>query len=111
MLTIDQVNTIKGCLHPETVIREKPVTSSSVPEGVKLPVGSNIVVPLDLDQERLARNMKDGHRLISGVAGSGKTLILLARAKVAGQPPTQPAHPYPVLQHHAGRPPAIAPAW
>ncbi|MBD2110015.1 3'-5' exonuclease [Nodosilinea sp. FACHB-13] len=82
MLTIDQVNTIKGCLHPETMIREKPVTSSSVPEGVELPVGSSVVVPLDIDQERLARNMKDGHRLISGVAGSGKTLILLARAKV-----------------------------
>ncbi|MBW4462453.1 MAG: NERD domain-containing protein [Nodosilinea sp. WJT8-NPBG4] len=81
-LTVDQVNTIKGCLHPETVIREKPVTSSSVPEGVELPVGSSVVVPLDIDQERLARNMKDGHRLISGVAGSGKTLILLARAKV-----------------------------
>ena len=81
-LTVDQVNTIKGCLHPETVIREKPVTTGSVPEGVELPVGSSVVVPLDLDQERLARNMKDGHRLISGVAGSGKTLILLARAKV-----------------------------
>jgi hypothetical protein len=81
-LTVDQVNTIKGCLHPETRIREKPATPESVPPGVDLPEGSSVVVPLDLDQERLARNMKDGHRLISGVAGSGKTLILLARAKV-----------------------------
>lgn len=81
-LTVDQVNTIKGCLHPETVIREKPATAESVPEGFDLPDNSRVVVPLDLDQERLARNMKDGHRLISGVAGSGKTLILLARAKV-----------------------------
>ncbi|MBD1914409.1 MULTISPECIES: hypothetical protein [Cyanophyceae] len=54
------------------MIREKPVTSSSVPEGIELPVGSSVVVPLDIDQECLARNMKDGHRLISGVADSGK---------------------------------------
>ncbi|MBE9112603.1 NERD domain-containing protein [Nodosilinea sp. LEGE 07298] len=81
-LTADQVNTIKGCLHPETVIKTKPAGPQSVPSGVALPEGSTAVVPLDLDQERLARNMKDGHRLISGVAGSGKTLILLARAKV-----------------------------
>ena len=81
-LTIDQVNTIKGCLHPETVIKTKPAGPGSVPSEAPLPEGSMVVVPLDLNQERLARTMKDGHRLISGVAGSGKTLILLARAKV-----------------------------
>jgi hypothetical protein len=81
-LTLDQVNTIKGCLHPETVIKQKPAGPKSVPTKAPLPEGSSVIVPLDIDQERLARNMKDGHRLISGVAGSGKTLILLARAKV-----------------------------
>ncbi|MBD2425420.1 3'-5' exonuclease [Phormidium sp. FACHB-1136] len=81
-LTVDQVNTIKGCLHPETVIKEKPAGSESVPKGIEIPKNSTVIVPLDLDQERMARNMKDGHRLISGVAGSGKTLILVARAKV-----------------------------
>ncbi|MGG6241604.1 NERD domain-containing protein [Nodosilinea sp. AN01ver1] len=81
-LTADQVNTIKGCLHPETVIKEKPAGPESVPEGLDIPEGSTVIISLGPDQERLARNMKDGHRLISGVAGSGKTLILLARAKV-----------------------------
>lgn len=81
-LTPDQVNTIKGCLHPETVIKTKPAEPESVPMGVALPKDSVVIVPLDLDQERMARTMKDGHRLISGVAGSGKTLILMARAKV-----------------------------
>jgi hypothetical protein len=81
-LTVDQVNTIKGCLHPETVIKEKPAGPDSVADGGDVPEGSTVIIPLDIDQERTARNMKDGHRLISGVAGSGKTLILLARAKV-----------------------------
>lgn len=31
---------------------------------------------MDLEQERLARSLGDGHRIIHGVAGSGKTLIL-----------------------------------
>lgn len=36
---------------------------------------------MDLHQERVAKSLGGGHRLIRGVAGSGKTLILAARAK------------------------------
>jgi superfamily I DNA/RNA helicase len=36
---------------------------------------------LDAKQEQKARNIGPGHRLIFGVAGSGKTTILIARAK------------------------------
>ena len=39
------------------------------------------VVLLDREQERLARRLGDGHRLICGVAGSGKTIVLIARAR------------------------------
>ena len=37
---------------------------------------------LDEDQEKLARELKEGHRLIFGVAGSGKTVLLIARARI-----------------------------
>ena len=37
---------------------------------------------LDVRQENHARAIGDGHRILSGVAGSGKTVILLARAKL-----------------------------
>ncbi|MFX0073580.1 MAG: NERD domain-containing protein, partial [Candidatus Hermodarchaeota archaeon] len=37
---------------------------------------------LDQEQEKLAREMGEGHRLIFGVAGSGKTVILIARARI-----------------------------
>lgn len=36
----------------------------------------DIVRVMDLQQEQLARSMGEGHRVIHGVAGSGKTLIL-----------------------------------
>jgi hypothetical protein len=36
---------------------------------------------LDLNQERIARDMRHGHRVIYGVAGSGKTVILEWRAR------------------------------
>lgn len=36
---------------------------------------------LDLSQESIAKNIGDGHRILKGVAGSGKTLVLVCRAK------------------------------
>lgn len=81
-LTDDQISTIKGVIHPEMKIREVPATEESVPPGVELPPDSTVIINLDIEQEKLARKLKDGHHLFSGVAGSGKTLILLARAKV-----------------------------
>jgi superfamily I DNA and RNA helicase len=37
---------------------------------------------MDMEQEKLARNLGEGHRIIHGVAGSGKTLILAYRAMI-----------------------------
>ena len=36
---------------------------------------------LDITQELVAKNIGDGHRILKGVAGSGKTLVLACRAK------------------------------
>lgn len=36
---------------------------------------------LDAEQEKLARKLGEGHRLMFGVAGSGKTILLIARAR------------------------------
>jgi hypothetical protein len=84
-LTDDQIETIRGILHSETKIKEVPATQESVPEGAELPSSSSIIKSLDFQQEQLARNLKGGHRLFCGVAGSGKTLILLSRAKYLSQ--------------------------
>ena len=37
---------------------------------------------MDREQESLAKSLGDGHRIIRGVAGSGKTLVLVFRAKL-----------------------------
>lgn len=90
-LTDDQVSTIKGILHPEVAINEVPArqTSLSFEPEQPLPATATVLLSLDAEQERMARTMKGGHRLISGVAGSGKTLILTARAKALANRLTQ----------------------
>lgn len=57
----------------------KPITS--IPE---------IINVLDIQQETTARIMGGGHRVIHGVAGSGKTLILSLRAQVLAERTDKP---------------------
>ncbi|BAZ71245.1 hypothetical protein NIES4106_60420 (plasmid) [Fischerella sp. NIES-4106] len=80
-LTDDQISTIKGVIHPETVVKEVLATPKSVPTQVILQPDSTIIKTLDAKQETVAKEMRSGHRLLSGVAGGGKTIILLSRAK------------------------------
>lgn len=68
-LTAAQVDSIRLIIHPEIVI-----------EGTSLAV-------LDHKQEARARSIGHGHRLIYGVAGSGKTVVLLARARMLAKDP------------------------
>ncbi len=42
---------------------------------------AEIVQVMDREQERLAKSMGEGHRLVRGVAGSGKTIVLTCRAR------------------------------
>ena len=82
---------IRQIIHPESVIS---VLSSS--EADKVDPGEQQLEPaihaesnaesvprvLDLDQEEVAkRYIGHGHRILFGVAGSGKTVILIARAR------------------------------
>jgi superfamily I DNA and RNA helicase len=47
----------------------------------------DIVRVMDLQEEQLARSMGEGHRVIHGVAGSGKTMILGYRAQALASKP------------------------
>jgi len=73
-MTPNQVNLIKAILHPEILLALDY-------GGYAEPNEPNVKV-LDLKQEAVARNIGEGHRLVFGVAGSGKTVILIARAKL-----------------------------
>lgn len=50
----------------------------------------DLIKVMDLQQEQLARNLGEGHRVIHGVAGSGKTMILGFRAFQLAQTMSKP---------------------
>lgn len=77
-LSDDQISVLRAILHPEVVVsRQNPDEPAT---EIDLAV-------LDLRQERNARSIGEGHRIIYGVAGSGKTVILIARAKMVSSDP------------------------
>jgi superfamily I DNA and RNA helicase len=53
----------------------------------------SIMRVMDMQQEQLARSLGDGHRVIHGVAGSGKTMILGYRAEYLARASTPAASP------------------
>ncbi|MCA1993851.1 MAG: AAA family ATPase, partial [Coleofasciculus sp. S288] len=71
-----------GILYPELVVKQTPASPSSVPDSIELRQNSFVIKTLDHRQECIAKAIGTGHRIIYGVAGSGKTLILLCRAKL-----------------------------
>ena len=60
------IRVTQGTLFPETEF-DASDDDSSLP---------SIVQVMDVEQEKLSRRMGEGHRVIHGVAGSGKTMIL-----------------------------------
>ncbi|MEO8615132.1 MAG: 3'-5' exonuclease, partial [Luteolibacter sp.] len=80
-ITLPQIERIRWHLFPEIRIGDRQTTlfSDFEEKGVRPAAPETIpdlVRVLDLEQEKLARNLGSGHRVIHGVAGSGKTLIL-----------------------------------
>lgn len=88
VLSLPQLDRVRWHLYPE--IRIPPAQSQlfgADSEACAGAGGATTVAPadllrvMDLQQEQLARSLGDGHRVIHGVAGSGKTLILTYRAQ------------------------------
>lgn len=75
---IDRVRWHLGYIdNPPRGNRSKPQDAETTNfESIQIP---DIVRILDIQQEQLARSIGEGHRIIHGVAGSGKTLILVYR--------------------------------
>ena len=71
-----QIDRLRWALFPEVRI---PATQGELFAEAAPP--PDLVRVMDLQQEQLARSLGEGHRVIHGVAGSGKTLILLYRAE------------------------------
>jgi hypothetical protein len=74
-LTMPQVDRIRWHMFPELRISQGSLFESD--DSLAEDAGANnLLRVMDLQQELLARGLGDGHRVIHGVAGSGKTLIL-----------------------------------
>ncbi|MDX6038711.1 3'-5' exonuclease [Scandinavium lactucae] len=71
-----KIDRIRWHLYPD--IRINPAITEVAANTFTLSA-PDIVSIMDMQQELLARSMGAGHRVIHGVAGSGKTLILLHR--------------------------------
>jgi len=88
-LSLPQIDRIRWHLFPEIRIAAPTQTSlfDDTNEEQDIP---DIVRVMDIQQEQLARSLGEGHRVIHGVAGSGKTLILGYRAEHLAQICKQP---------------------
>ena len=73
----------------ETVFK-RPVNSETVDTDVQSEHIPDVIKVMDMQQEQLARNLGSGHRVIHGVAGSGKTLILAYRCQYLALQATKP---------------------
>ena len=69
---------LRGLIHPEVVI-QGPIGQGSLFGA--LTEETDVVKVMDRRQEQLAKSLGGGHRVIRGVAGSGKTLVLVHRAR------------------------------
>jgi len=78
-LTLPQIDRIRWHVFPEIRVRpplQPDLLTSTPPPASNVVHIPDVVRVMDLQQEQLARSLGDGHRVIHGVAGSGKTMIL-----------------------------------
>ena len=84
VLSLARIDRVRWHLFPEIRIQQGNLfdvaSDGADPQQSIAKVLPDMIKIMDMAQERLARNLGEGHRIIHGVAGSGKTLILAYRA-------------------------------
>jgi len=86
-LSMPQFDRLRALLFPEIRIRQiaLPLDEPMAPDP-----SERTLAVMDMHQEQIARSLGEGHRIIRGVAGSGKTLILAFRAEYLARGATRP---------------------
>jgi superfamily I DNA/RNA helicase len=83
-MSLPQMERVRWIMFPEVRVAVPGTLSlfddsdPNCDEAAELP---SIMRVMDIQQEQLARSLGDGHRVIHGVAGSGKTMLLGYRAE------------------------------
>ncbi|MDZ4281689.1 MAG: 3'-5' exonuclease [Hydrogenophaga sp.] len=79
-LSLPQRDRVRWHLFPEIRVQHQPslLEEGEASSALTLP---DLMQVMDLQQEQVARTLGEGHRVIHGSAGSGKTMILVFRAQ------------------------------
>ncbi|CAN5151678.1 nuclease-related domain-containing DEAD/DEAH box helicase [soil metagenome] len=94
MMSLPQLDRVRWNMFPQVRVQTQGTLFDDNDPGAEFP---DMLRVMDLQQEQLARSLGDGHRVIHGVAGSGKTMILGYRAEYLAQAATQASKPVLIL--------------
>ncbi|MDD2880540.1 MAG: 3'-5' exonuclease [Rhodoferax sp.] len=94
VMTLPMLERVRWILFPEVRVPTQEPLFDDTDTLADLP---SMMRVMDLQQEQLARSLGDGHRVIHGVAGSGKTMILGYRAEYLAKASTASSKPILIL--------------
>ena len=94
VLSLPQLDRVRWNMFPQVRVQTTGDLFDDNDTNAELP---DIMRVMDLHQEQLARSLCDGHRVIHGVAGSGKTMILGYRAQYLAKAQTPASKPILIL--------------
>ncbi len=94
VMSLPQLDRVRWNMFPQVRVQTQGALFNDNDEEAELP---SIMRVMDLQQEQLARSLGDGHRVIHGVAGSGKTMILGYRAEYLAKAATASSKPILIL--------------
>jgi hypothetical protein len=94
VMSLPQLDRVRWIMFPQVRVQTQGALFNDADTEAELP---SIMRVMDLQQEQLARSLGDGHRVIHGVAGSGKTMILGYRAEYLARNSTAVSKPILIL--------------
>ena len=100
VMSLPQMDRVRWILFPEVRVPTQSALfddSDAGAAGTTSAEYPDMMRVMDLQQEQLARSLSDGHRVIHGVAGSGKTMILGYRAEYLARAHTPTSKPILIL--------------
>jgi hypothetical protein len=93
-ISLPQMDRVRWIMFPQVRVPTSGDLFDDSDADAEMP---SIMRVMDLQQEQLARSLGEGHRVIHGVAGSGKTMILGYRAEYLAQASTASSKPVLIL--------------
>ncbi|HEY8907466.1 MAG TPA: 3'-5' exonuclease, partial [Rhodoferax sp.] len=94
VMSLPMIDRVRWIMFPQVRVPAQGTLFDDSDLDAELP---GIMRVMDLQQEQLARSLGDGHRVIHGVAGSGKTMILGYRAEYLAKASTPSSKPILIL--------------